>query len=600
MTHQIEIWIAECLLPLAFWILVSGLDDLILNIVCLWQWIADRFRKSAFAPPTEAELASTAERPIAIFVPLWKEHRVIGRMVEHNIGAVRYGNYHFFIGAYPNDQPTIDVIRGLESRFPNVHLAMTANPGPTSKADCLNWIYQRMLAFEAENGIRFGLILTHDAEDIIHSEAMRWINFYARNYDMIQIPVLPLETPFWKLTHGIYCDEFSECHTRDMRARQFFNAFIPSCGVGTGFVRPMLERLAAESGSRIFEPVCLTEDYENGIRLHNMGAKQLFVPITKRNGSFVATREFFPQKFRSAVKQRTRWVTGISLQTWERHGWRGNLVQKYWLWRDRKGLVGNPVSVVTSSITLYGIGTWVWSKAQNVPWTFGQLAIPTDFTWLFQATFVLGLLQLFVRAFCVGRICGPIYALGVPLRVLHANVINSAATLSAIKRYFVSRWKKQPLVWLKTEHAYPTHGALASHRREFSEILIDLGYVSAQEVSRAKESKPDSVRLGAQLVRLGLLTEDQLYHALSVQHSLPVGRIAVREVRPNVARALPAQVIRSWRVLPVRVESGSLMVASPEVPTEEMQTDLRRFTSLDLQFQLITPGNFAELATELL
>jgi hypothetical protein len=31
-----------------------------------------------------------------------------------------------------------------------------------------------------------------------------------------------------------------------------------------------------------------------------------------------------------------------------------------------------------------------------------------------------------------------------------------------------------------------------------------------------------------------------------------------------------------------------------------MQIDLRRFTSLDLRFQLITPGNFAELATELL
>jgi adsorption protein B len=38
----------------------------------------------------------------------------------------------------------------------------------------------------------------------------------------------------------------------------------------------------------------------------------------------MATREFFPQSIKTAIRQRTRWVTGIALQTWDRHGWRGS------------------------------------------------------------------------------------------------------------------------------------------------------------------------------------------------------------------------------------------------------------------------------------
>ena len=29
---------------------------------------------------------------------------MIARMLEHNLAALRYSNYHFFAGAYPNDQ----------------------------------------------------------------------------------------------------------------------------------------------------------------------------------------------------------------------------------------------------------------------------------------------------------------------------------------------------------------------------------------------------------------------------------------------------------------------------------------------------------------
>ena len=71
-------------------------------------------------------------------------------------------------------------------------------------------------------------VSSRHAKAVANAEALRWINHYAGAYGMIQIPVLPLPTPAWKLTHGLYCDEFAEYHTKDMAVRQLLGGFIPS------------------------------------------------------------------------------------------------------------------------------------------------------------------------------------------------------------------------------------------------------------------------------------------------------------------------------------------------------------------------------------
>jgi hypothetical protein len=57
--------------------------------------------------------------------------------------------------------------------------------------------------------------------------------------------------------------------------------------------------------------------------------------------------------------------------------------------------------------------------------------------------------------------------------------------------------------------------------------------------------------------------------------------------------------VRDWKVLPYRIASGSIFLASPEVPTDELTRVLRSFTRLSLRFHLVTPANF-ELLTQAL
>jgi adsorption protein B len=578
---SVDFVVAALLWPVAVWILFSGLDDLFVDFIGFFA--AYRRRKRADRPSRRSLLAQE-ERPIAILVPLWREDAVIARMVQQNTASILYRNYRIFIGAYPNDEPTLREIRKLERRYPHVHLAVCPHEGPTSKADCLNWTFQNILAYEQANLTRFQVIVTHDAEDVIHSDSLHWINHYAENYEMVQVPVLPLRTSLTEWIHGVYIDEFTEYQARDMPARQAMGAFIPSQGVGTGFRRDALDALALANGNRIFEPVCLTEDYENGLRLRLRGARQLFIPM-QREG--MATREYFPHTVRNAIRQRTRWVTGIALQTWDRHGWSGSAAQKYWLWRDRKGLLGNPLSLLTNTLFLYGV--FRWTSGAPIP------TIP-----LLNAAAILSGYRLLYRVICVARVFGIGFAIAAPLRVLIANYINTAATVCALNRFFKAKWKGLPLVWIKTQHEYPCQGALIRQTMRLGELLVANGYLIQPDLDRALESRPAGWRLGEHLVASGYLDEDSLYEALSLQQALPQSRIEPSVVKRAVARSLPAKVSARYKLIPVKLDVGRLLVAGPELPTPELREELQRFTRLEVEFHLITPTNYGELANRFL
>ncbi len=564
--------------------LLSGLDDLAVDLA--WAWATFRREPTALERP-----AGVPPRSIAIFVPLWHEHAVIEKMLAHNIGAIRYPDYHFFVGAYPNDAPTRNAIERAAERYPNVHLALCPHEGPTSKADCLNWIYQNLALYEEKSGEFFDIVVTHDAEDLIHPEALRWINYHAAKYDFIQIPVLALATPLGALIHGVYCDEFAECHSRDMVVRSEYGCFLPGAGVGTGYRREALEKLAAANSNRVFEPVALTEDYECGLRLHRLGCSQMFLPLTRLSaaeGGFLATREFFPKSWRTALRQRTRWVMGISLQGWERFGWRGTPGDVYWLWRDRKGLIGSPLGVLANAMFFYGVATALWTRAGAFD---TRLAV---------ATLTLQAFRIAVRMAFTARVYGWIFACGVPVRAFFANALNAAATVCALVRYSAATMQGQPLRWLKTEHAYPSRAALLTHRRRLGEILVGAGYVNAAALRETLAvSNPKSLRLGERLVHRGLLTEDRLYEALSLQQGLPTVHLQPSDVSPRAVRALPSRVTSKWHCLPFRIAEGGLYVASPNAPSPAMNEALRRFTALEIHFHLVTPSTYKRLEASL-
>ena len=595
LTTGLDHWIASLLAPLAFWVLLNGIDDLIVGIAGLVSYIGQKFSTDPRQrTPSEEELDAAPSRRMAIFVALWNEHRVIQKMIDNNVSGLHYSRFDFFVGVYPNDAHTLAAVREAMTRHPNVHLAICPHEGPTSKADNLNWIYQRMLLYEEEHGVRFETILTHDAEDLMDPDALRWINYYGQWSDMVQIPVLALPTPFGEFAHGVYCDEFAEFQFKDMPARQLLGGFIPSNGVGTGFSRRALESIAAAHSNRVFEPACMTEDYENGFRIKQLGLAQKFIPIHFRHGRPIATREYFPRKFRFAVRQRTRWVMGITLQSWEYRSARETFAHLYWFWRDRKGLAANLITPLTNILFLLGAGTWARAHATHHAWFLARDL--SRFYPVYRAGLGLQVIQTAIRIVCCAKVYGWWFACGVPVRILVANVMNCFATSRAICIYTNAKIHHRPLRWLKTEHAYPNRAALMPQRKRLGEILTGSQWIAAEQLEAALASRPAGQRLGEYLVGRGLIGEADLYAALSLQNHLPLGKPDENTVSKPVTRALPAALSRKWRVLPFRISAGELYLAGSELPGDEMQNDIRQFSSLEVRFHLVTPTEFEELA----
>jgi len=366
----------------------GGLMDFF-NDIYYWirQLYRSIFKKKLIKPLTLSQLLSVEEKTIALMIPAWQEAGVIRRMLFNTINTVDYKNYFIFVGVYPNDPDTQAEVEQVREVYPQVIKVINSRPGPTTKADCLNEIYRALRQFEKERGIKFEIIVLSDSEDVHHPLSLKLFNYLMPRFEMIQMPIIPLEMPWKNFVGGVYMDEFAEMHLKELLVREKIARILPSAGASTAFWRESLSRLEDENTGEIFNPKSLTEDYEIGIKLGKMGLRQIILiqyveRVVNKKGFFsrklklkrvkelVATRALFPGKFRQAMRQRARWIYGIAWQGLRNIGWDRNLKVSYSLLRDRLAFFTNLLYMFGYLLLLYVLTVIVirlFQPAFNVP-----------------------------------------------------------------------------------------------------------------------------------------------------------------------------------------------------------------------------------------
>ena len=181
--------VAEMLLPLAAWVFASSLDDLFLDVCFFFVWFRSRWRRAPLYGFSLRPRVPQRERTIALVIPCWEEAGVIREMLENNLTGIEYRDYEVWLGLYPNDPQTIDEVEKCKARFSRIRYVVCPRPGPTTKADCLNWIMRGIRRHEQASGDRYEVVVQHDAEDVIPPSALRVINDHIARYDMVQFPV---------------------------------------------------------------------------------------------------------------------------------------------------------------------------------------------------------------------------------------------------------------------------------------------------------------------------------------------------------------------------------------------------------------------------
>jgi adsorption protein B len=445
----------ELLLIAALGLLVSGLDDLAVDLL----WLGGRARPAVAATPVAESMGADPSGAFAILVPAWDEGELVAAMLRRLLATMDHPRFHVFVGVYPNDPGTRAAVDGL--RDARLTVVTAPRPGPTSKADCLNALWAAALARERASGRRFKAIVLHDAEDLVHPLELRVFDQLIPRLGLVQLPVLPLPDPDSRWIAGHYLDEFAESHGKDLVVRERMGAGVPSAGVATAIERTLLGRIAAARGGPPFDPACLTEDYELGLMAARLGARGAMVRVRDAAGALVATREHFPARFDAAVRQKSRWLMGIALSGWERTGWAGGWAERWWRWRDRKPVVGAPLTLLAYAALALGLAVAgagaLWPNAlAGVP-----PLVPADgpLAWMLAANGALLAWRLAMRAWFTGREHGWREGARAAPRVLVGNAVNLAAMARAWRRWAAARRSAGPPAWEKTAHRFPAMAA---------------------------------------------------------------------------------------------------------------------------------------------
>ena len=439
-------------ITLAVIMFISGLDDFFIDVV---YWVRRIKRKLSvyrrYPRMSYRELYKPDEKPLAIMVPAWNETGVIGNMAELAATTLDYENYHIFVGTYPNDPDTQRDVDEVCARFPNVHKVVCARPGPTSKADCLNNVLDAITQFERSANFAFAGFILHDAEDVISPMELRLFNYLVERKDLIQIPVYPFEREWTHFTSMTYIDEFSELHGKDVPVREALAGQVPSAGVGTCFSRRAVTALLADGDGIAFDVQSLTEDYDIGFRLKEKGMTEIFVrfPVVDeakereqrkflqhaRTSNMICVREYFPDTFSTAVRQKSRWIIGIVFQGFKTHKWTSSLTLNYFLWRDRKGAISNFVSFLAMLVMLQLLLLLAYESLWPDAWHF--LSIFSGSAWLMTLLWLnFGLMvnRIVQRVIFVTGYYGLTQGLLSVLRLFWGNLINFMANWRALKQ----------------------------------------------------------------------------------------------------------------------------------------------------------------------
>lgn len=264
-----------------------------------WMLHAWRSEKSLRATGF-TEVAATPQRSFTLLVPARHEEAVLAHTLERLVGQ-DHPDVEIVAIVGHDDPGTEAVARSVAERFPERVRVVVDDSVPKNKPKALN---------RALQDVRGDVVGVFDAEDEVHPHLLTLVDerFVTTGADVVQggVQLMNHDTSWWSLRNVLeYYFWF--------RSRLHFHAerrFIP-LGGNTVFIAT--DRLKAAGG---WDPQCLAEDCELGVRLSSEGAK-----VVVAYDPEVVTREETPGSMGSLYKQRTRWNQGF-LQVLRKGEWR--------------------------------------------------------------------------------------------------------------------------------------------------------------------------------------------------------------------------------------------------------------------------------------
>lgn len=104
-----------------------------------------------------------------------------------------------------------------------------------------------------------------------------------------------------------------------------------------------------------------------------------------------------------------------------------------------------------------------------------------------------------------------------------------------------------------------------------------------------------NTRISDLLVAQGTISEDTLYRALSAKFGVPYVRLGEFDVDPGALHLLPQNIVRAYRVVPLMLYQGRVIVAMRDPTNSEALSAISASTHVPVEAVFAT-GNDIEVA----
>jgi cellulose synthase/poly-beta-1,6-N-acetylglucosamine synthase-like glycosyltransferase len=264
-------------------------------------WTLHAWRTPASLEATGFATRATEPREsFSLIVPARHEQAVLGGTLER-LASSQHPSFEVLAVVGDDDPETREVAEATAVRHPDRVRVLVDSSQPKNKPKALNTALPQCAG---------SVTAVFDAEDEVHPDLLSHVDrrFSDTGADVVQggVQLMNYHSSWYSLRNVLeYYFWF--------RSRLHFHAgqrFIP-LGGNTVFIRT--DRLREAGG---WDPECLAEDCEIGVRLSSRGAK-----VAVAYDPELVTREETPGTLRELLKQRTRWNQGF-LQVLRKGEWR--------------------------------------------------------------------------------------------------------------------------------------------------------------------------------------------------------------------------------------------------------------------------------------
>src|SRR5678809_1121733 len=127
---------------------------------------------------------------------------------------------------------------------------------------------------------------------------------------------------------------------------------------------------------------------------------------------------------------------------------------------------------------------------------------------------------------------------------------------------------------------------------KLGEILVRENLISPQNLREALDyQREHGGRLGFNLVKLGLVSDDMITAVLSRQYGIPSVNLELFQIDPQVLHLIPQEVAQKYSVLPLSRVGASLTLAMVDPTNVFAMDDVKFMTGLNVEPVVVAVGS---------